>query len=683
MLLLHLIPLVAIGVIWVVAWRCGWRWARACGVSEPVSAVALACILPTAGLIFSVHLLALGSLVLQRGWFTPASTCLVFALAVWLAHRLVPPSGDRTPGASPVTPDTSPGGGFVRGLAPAARRLCRLARCGFLWVPLAILAGMYTVFLIDALTRFPTGYDATTYHLPLAVSWMRQQNLNVNLGAIQDAFPDNGMIVLSLLVFSRLEWLFPIVHLPKGLLAAAAVFGLVRVCGYRRRTALIGACVTLSVPMVVFQCYSGYIDLYAAASWLSSLLALAWAARVPTARQRRWLLVMAGLSGGVALGSKTTFLVLVTLLGIVAIAVEWIRHRDDAQDRRRPALNAVLFGLAALVCSGFWFIRGTVQAGNPVYPLAVTIGRHEILPGYTADLYFRHRSVTTRLRRWWDYPWRETKYSGRGYPYGVNNALGAAYATFVVPGVLAALLGAGLRSGRDGGRMTRPQGGNPLRGSSAPHGLRLVVLLLTLSGPLLLLTVFHEMLRFVFPQILLGVVAASTMTEWIAGRCRRATVAVLSVSLLVTAAVATLKPVHAMAGAVKGGVWERASFYCIPKIVDDFPAGTRILNLAEPPSAYPLLGSHLTNEVIREMRWIAAHGEGPLSARALRESAIDYIYIRQPRPDHWPDDLPVDLVYDDSEQRKAEGMPASRLFRVRPVEGHGNRNQRSASLADR
>ena len=683
MLLLHLIPLVAIGIIWVVAWRTGWRWARACGVSEPVSAVALACILPTAGLIFSVHLLALGSLVLQRGWVTPASTCLVFALAVWLAHRLVPPSGDRAPGASPVTPDTNPGGSFVRGLAPAARCLRRLARRGFLWVPLAIVAGMYAVFLVDALTRFPTGYDATTYHLPLAVTWMRQQNLDVNLGAIVEAFPDNGMIVLSLLAFSRLEWLFPIVHLPKGLLAAAAVFGLIRVCGYRRRTALIGACVTLSVPMVVFQCYSGYIDLYAAASWLSSLLALAWAARVSTARQRRSLLVMAGLSGGVALGSKTTFLVLVTLLGIVAMAVEWIRQRGDAQDRRRPALNAALFGLAALACSGFWFIRGTVQAGNPVYPLGVTIGQREILPGYTADLYYPRRTMTTKLRRWWDYPWKETKYSGTGYPYSVNNALGAAYATFVVPGVLAALLGAGLRRRRDGGRMTRPQGGGRLRESSASPGLRLVVLLLTLTGVALLLTVFQEMLRFVFPQILLGVVAASAMTESIAVRCRRATVAVLSVSLLVTAAVATLKPAHALAGRVKGGIWERASFYWIPKMVDDFPAGTRILNLAEAPSAYPLLGRHLTNEVIREMRWVGEHGDGPLSTQALRESAIDYIYIRRPRPDDWPDDLPVDLVYDDSKQRTAEGLPTSRLFRVRPVEGQGDRSQRSASLADR
>jgi len=237
---MHAISLLFILGVWLFAWREGTRWVRARGVTEPVSVSALGCILPTAALIASIHVMALASLAPGIAWVSPESVLAVFvavtAIARWYITGLGPPTNAA--------------------IGKPIRNLRRVARCGGFWIPLTIVAGVYGVFLVDALTRYPTGYDAKAYHLPMAITWMHRHRLDLFLGEIHQCYPDNGMLVPMLLAYAKLEWLFPLVHLPKGLLAAAAVFGLIRATGYRRRTALLGACVALSVPVVVFQSFS-------------------------------------------------------------------------------------------------------------------------------------------------------------------------------------------------------------------------------------------------------------------------------------------------------------------------------------------------------------------------------------------------------------------------------------------
>ncbi len=628
---MHVIALTVIAAVWLVAWRTGLRWCRGCGVAERASVWALACVLPTAGLIVSVHLIALISLFFGRALLTPALVAIVFIFLTSLARRWSVRFSEEA-GAGESEPPTS--------AAPP--------RLGCWWLPILVVVGMYAVFLGDAVTRYPTGWDGLHYHLLLAVEWARDHAMNLAPGVIHQSFPENGMIVPCLLAFAKLERLLTIVHLPKALLLAAVIFGLVRAVGAGRRGAIAGTCVALSVPIVVFQSFSSYIDLYAAVSWLSALLALVWATRVSTDVQRRGLLIMAGLSAGVALGSKTTYLVLVAMLGIVAVAVEWIRPLNFRRDVRRPARNAVVFGVAALACSAFWFVRGTVQAGNPVYPLAVEIGGRQILPGYTAHEAFTDRGLASRIQRWWDYPWHETRKSGwRGYPYGTGNALGAAYATFVPLGLLAALCSAMRRRRR-----------------SVMHDWRFIYTVLVLSGIAILLTIFHEMLRFVLPLVLLAVPVAAVLVDRLVIRAERLTLALLTLSLGVTAAIATLQPAHAFLGRVKSQAWQRAAFYEVPELVDRFEPGTRVLNLASPTLSYALLGRALGNEVVTLEEWGVLLGEDTISTRTLGDNRIDYVYARHPWPRDWPDELPVKLIYDDTDTRRLATTAPTRVYRV-------------------
>ena len=563
-----------------------------------------------------------------RGLLAPASVAFVFGNVAAVAARVV-----RAQSHYDVT--------------PARHDQTHLDRLNLgIWsIPVVIIAGMYGVFLLDALTRYPTGWDGLHYHLPVAVGWARTGNMNLINGLLHQSFPENGMIVPSLLLAGGLERPLTIVHLPKAVLLAAVIYGLARAAGAGLRGSAASVLITLSVPMVVYQSFSSYVDLYAAASWLSSLLALTWMSRVATERQRLGLLLLSGLSAGVALGSKTTFLVLVPILMGVVYAAE----RTGLLARRgprRPLYTAVIFGAATSACSGFWFVRGTVQAGNPVYPLAVEVGGHRLLDGFTSEGLLPKRSMGSRILRWWDYPWCETKHSGTGYPYSTGNGVGAAYATFV-PLALFATLIAGLRASA----------------KSPARKWQVIFTALALGGPVLLVTIFSGMLRFVFPLLLVGIPATAGLIDRLAVRAERTTLSLLTAALALTATVTALLPAKDFLGRLASGTWQRAQLYDLPALIDRLEPGTRVLNLASPVATYPLLGKDLSNRVIAPTEWKLKVGES-ISEETLREYAIDYVYVRQPWPEYWPENLPVEKIYDDSASPQLATSSATRIYRV-------------------
>ncbi len=657
-----LIILILIGVLWGIAFRVGWRWCRRCGVTHRADLVALACIFPTASLVAAAHLPALLSLFTDHGWLTPGAVAIVLACLVLAGHGFVKSLPEAGPPPVNPTAAASPAGARTAG----ARILSRTP-LGACLIPVVIVAGTYFVFIIEAFTRFPTGHDSLFCHLPQAVTWMQQRAIHLVNGFVTHSVPENGMIVPCLLAFAKLEFLFTVVHLPKAMVCGLVVYALSRRLGASHRAAVLGVCVALSIPIVLFQSVSDYIDLYAAASWLSALLALTWVTRAPPGRRRMGLVLLAGLSAGVALGSKTTFVALVLLLGVVVFAAEWIHgigqeRRDqgtegprDQGTKWRPVRAVALFACASLVCSGFWFVRGAVDAGNPFYPMAVEIGGKQLLPGVTAsDLFPGGPSWSPKvLLRWAGYPWHERKY-GLGYVYGVDNGLGAAFAAVVPLGLAAAFFPGFFRRRCEKG----------FSHQRATNAWRLVFLLMILCGGALLVTVYCQVLRYVLPIVLVAVAVATLMIDRLLTAFPRATVALMSTALMVTAAVATFKPVHAFLGRVRHDVWARSEFYQIPQVIDELPPGTRILSLARGPDKYALLGRHLSNEVIIPEHWALLTGGASLSNRALRDHAIDYIFTRGPDADDWSAGVDVERVFDGTVDQPSWISPKARLYRV-------------------
>lgn len=648
--------------ILMVAWLANWKWAnslcRDWGIDGPIERAVLAAIVPAAALLAAVHLLALVALFFTVPVVTLGGTTILFCLIVLCLVLLI---GVRSPVRN-STPDegASPGSAHVGSVSPLR------------W-SIAIVAGTYALFGIEALTRFPTGYDGLKYHLPVAVSWVRTGKLDLVFGDIYYSLPENGMVVPFLLASAGWERALSVFNIPNGLIVMGCVYGLARAIGAGTVGAVAATCIAGSVPLVLFQTFSSYIDVYGAAAWMSALLALVWASRVHDLRARHGLLILGGVAAGIALGSKSTYLVHVALLVPIA---GWIGHTAQARLKcetmespchnmaraaRIEAIHAVgLFGLAVLVCSSFWFIRAAVQTGNPLYPFGITIGGTEILAGFNAADHVPARSWSRKLAMWLFYPWRETNYAGTGYDYGVNNGLGAAYCALVPAAILFVMLrgwGAGRGQGR--GSWTR------------------IFLLLTLGAPILVMTAFTEVLRYTFPLLLVGVVLTALLVDRLHGAFPTATRRMLTVALGVTCVIALLAPARALAGKWRDGLWEREWQYQIPKVVNDWPVGSRVLYVGPPDLIFPFMGANFRHEVIHENVWRARYGNDEVDRAALERAGIDLVILRDEWPADWGLGPPGELIFDDTHHRTLPTTVVTKVY------GRSTRDPRQPAEADR
>lgn len=641
--------LICLAII-LFSWLAGWRWAagkcQMFGITAPLDRAVLATIVPAAILIGSLHVPAMVALVSGRpavsiGVVTLLCTAVTAGLILF-SRRSRPLSDLSQDHGRPAIAENTTWAAELR------------------W-PIVIVAGTYAFFCMEALSRFPTGYDGLKYHLPIVADWVRSGKMDLVLGDIYFSLPANGMTVPFLLASAGLERAVSCFNIPNGLILLGCVYCLARAIGAGSIGAAAATCVAGSVPLVLFQSFSSYVDLYGASAWMSALLALVWAAKAEDDRARRGLLVLAGLAGGIALGSKSTYLIHVALLVPIAAWIGWGRRDDGTgtevksdkspqvhaglRDRRARAIHAAMvFGLAALVCSAFWFVRGTVQAGNPVYPFGLTIGGVEILAGFDAGDHVPARSWSRKLSMWLTYPWRETNYAGTGYDYGVNNGLGAAFTALVPAAILFVMLrglGAGFGQGR--GWWIR------------------IFLLLTICAPILLMTAFTEVLRYTFPLLLPGVVLTALLVDRLHVAFPAATRRMLTVALGVTCAIALLAPARALAGRMRDGSWEREWQYQVPKIVNEWPVGSRVLYVGPPDLIYPFMGANFRHEVIHENVWRARHGNGVVDRAVLKRADIDYVILREEWPADWGQGPPGELIFDDTYDR---ALPTTAITRI-------------------
>jgi len=507
----------------------------------------------------------------------------------------------------------------------------------------------YAVFAIDALTRYPTGYDGLHYHLPAAVRWLQTGAIDLTFNHILHCYPDNAMFAPLLLLATGFERIVSGIFLPQAAITAALGYAIARALRRGPRTSIMVATISAGLPIVIFQSASSYIDLYAATTWLTGLLAIIWASRVPTSRQQHGLIFLAGTAAGIAIGSKTTYLALSPLLGLIALCVSWIRTGQLDWLSRKTFTYGATFAIPMILCAGFWFARGTVQAKNPIYPLTFEIGGEKILPGFVAKDWYPERSFNDKLRHWWAYPWHEAKRAGGGYPLSVNNGLGAAFATFVPAAFLLALLTVVTK---------RPK--------TPTQRWQFVLIVLSAIGVVLLLTAFQEMLRFVLPFVIISVIMSGAMLRPLIRTAPRMCIALVSLALVINAATTTIQPAHALATRIQDGRWDRSYMYAMPPLVDQFPAGSRILNLAKPDSTYALLGASLTNDVITHDQWLTIYADGRITTSRLREQSIDYLFAGrgEPMPSPWTEEIPSVLVYDSKNDPTFASVYPCRIYQI-------------------
>lgn len=491
--------------------------------------------------------------------------------------------------------------------------VCRAVASGFrglVWwqhliVALAVLALVWRAIL--ALMLPPFAYDALVYHLTVVADWVQGGRVGVNHYVDCCSHYPSGAEALYAwpTLFLGSDALADAGQVALAFLGAVAVVGLARWAGLPAASSTTAGALFLLTPIVLTQANTPYNDValtaflltaaYFAARFLDArCFALG---RGPESAPKLALAALAGSATGLALGTKTSGIVIacvLTLLVVTHLSLGVLRQRDL---RRRAVAAATVFVAAALLVGGWWYARNWVDTGNPVWPFEVKAAGIRVFSGPTTiDDYLTvppggERAWPVEIARSWYHDlvfWTRSSYSYEQRDGGLGplwSWLGwAALAVFAV---------AALRHRRD--------------------------VALNLLAPLLILVVllpYAWWSRFTIVLAALGAIAVAALLDRTpAGRARTSLAAAVLVLVLGGAVRATweldpagrgssLTPVDVV-GLAAHPFRERTVgtlFFREYAFLDDLPAVTSIAVERDAPSIrflYPFFGGSLERRVTR------------------------------------------------------------------------------------
>lgn len=478
-----------------------------------------------------------------------------------------------------------------RGELPSSHR----ARTGRTLLPLlAACAVPYALTLFGALASPPRGFDALWYHLPAAVGFARAHHLQPPGRDLVFYFPGDLELIARTFLDAFGPRALALVQWPFAIGAALAAHALARALGLARR-ARWAAALVLATPMVAFQSQLAYADvlgLFCVAAAACFLLR----ARTGSFRHA----ALAGAALGLLVGAKYAALPLCAALA-PPMLLAFAAPTGTLERRHLPrafALAAVV-ALCALAPSWFWYARNWRLTGNPFFPISLPalgwrglFAPSEFNPG-------KEHELVANAWQWPIYPYLERLSHESGF--------GAAFAVVAPLGTL--VLGA-----------------RALR--RLLHG-RVVPSLLPLGWGSLYLVAWwlgtnHEVRHLLPLVVLLGVPSLALLR--VPGFAAPVGAA-LAFSTAITLRTLLFSPVPELS--VRPRSYE--SLYGLPREMAALvPEGAKIVNRADRPSNFPLLGPRL--------QW-SVQDFSPVepSARDLRSYDALFLFQRgtAPPPPGW------------------------------------------------
>jgi len=487
----------------------------------------------------------------------------------------------------------------------------------------------------------PRGWDVMSYHLPRAVAWLQHGNLG-HYGFSPAYYPGNGEITMLVTLFTGTDRLATVVQLPFALLGAVALYGLAREIGAKQHSAIAAPLAFILTPIVLFSTGIAKNDLVIAATTLAGVFMLVRALRRDwSTAERRFTLAASGLALGLALGTKYTVLPFVAAtVPVVAIAMAAVWGAGSASSgaslnglRSRGAWlfalrETCVFVAWLAVPSAFWFAQNWIMTGNPFAPVAVKLGEFVVFPGLDVAATFGKQQFlyVPHVSGWWVMPWFDQASMGS---YSSSVGSGAVFAAFFIPALV-------LLAHRSAGR----------RGS--PHRVRAAALLslIIIGIAVWWLGGFH-LPRYLWPALALLCAPVALLFDEVGGKSRAVLVGVFVLAAAFSCA-ETLRIIYGsndfVTSRLPRGV-TKEQFYRMPGLINELPAGTRILLLQATDDAYhrtfryPLIGDPPGNDVIMVgdvgVELAEAMNDTASLHEALRREGVDYIFSRtllsQPR----------------------------------------------------
>ncbi|MEO6808832.1 MAG: glycosyltransferase family 39 protein, partial [Isosphaeraceae bacterium] len=212
--------------------------------------------------------------------------------------------------------------------------------------------------------------DGPIYHLYFAARWWNAGRLfliDIPFGeSAATYFPAGGDLWFTWLMTG---WggdrLAKVGQVPFLLMAAVAVYSLARRLGVGRSAAWIAVSWFVTcLPMLIFS-FEANVDTIFVAGYLTAAYFLL---RYVLDNRGGGTLALAGLSAGLALGTKPTAVVFVPVL--LLIGALGVAFRPESRARRLGHLVVLL--ATSLAPSIFWYGRNVWLSGNPLYPLRIS-----------------------------------------------------------------------------------------------------------------------------------------------------------------------------------------------------------------------------------------------------------------------------------------------------------------------
>ncbi len=215
-------------------------------------------------------------------------------------------------------------------------------------------------------------------------------------------FPGNMELLLRWVLSTGSDRYAFVVSLLATVAVLLVVYRICRAVGQSRRIAMIAASTAITVPMLPNLAMTSYSDSLALLCLLLAVLFLLEWHR--SELRDRGAAVAAGLSLGLAAGTKYSALAPIFVIALVAACLMVFSRRPGARSWARPAFVIVASALAG---GAFWYLRNAIQLGNPFYPVSM-LG----FPGMPARALagVLHPGFESPGWKWAAYPWVEFDY---------------------------------------------------------------------------------------------------------------------------------------------------------------------------------------------------------------------------------------------------------------------------------
>lgn len=453
----------------------------------------------------------------------------------------------------------------------------------------------FVLIALMIIPGFPRGFEASAYHLPLAVNIIQSQSLKIWDTSFLHTHPANASIYFSFLLRFISEHLLTVSNFVFVFILVVATYGLGRAIGADKIASLLAALGILSIPIIGIAAFEAEAD-------LGGVAFLAIAVFFTIAKSDHPLLhqILGGLAAGLAFGFKSLHLISAAFLFFLILLLASRKSRD-----KLPKIGftssfypALVFLISFFSMAAFWLVRNQAQLGNPLYPVYLPLFE---MFGWTKapDIDYLRRSQTLDTQfefvrssiEWYAYPWLEWHYIGQNYKG--SSGLGAFFACAVPVACLTSLI-------------------RVFKGTTQ----RRHAIASLLVGGILVFSVWwvlgDRQPRYCMGALIFLVPLVASTVSQTGGLYRTCLEFVIALCMcFMLFVIFSQQLVEFGSSFLRSRNFTRHAFYGYPSAIDNLPQGSVIVNLSSRPNNYGLYGKTLQNRVVNFMESIRILAEEP------------------------------------------------------------------------